>query len=118
MTDWLDAPDEGDNYFPKKEKEIDIPDFLNKGGVLPTEDMLMAQAMLNNVPNNTDIEKQNHLAELDRACQNWDGEEWHIVIQRASSAMMSEELKRRLEVMEVYVSNQRSNMNVLTSQKL
>lgn len=114
--DFLD--DEDENFTPKKRVDIEIPDFLNKGVELPTEEQIIAQATLNNIPNNTDIEKQNHLAELDRACQNWDEEEWRIVIQRANSSSMCEELKRRMEVLEVYVSNQRNNMNVLTVQKL
>ncbi|MCQ2771216.1 MAG: hypothetical protein MJ236_05400 [Clostridia bacterium] len=117
--DWLDDEElPGDNYFPKKEKEIDIPDFLNKGPELPTEEQLMAQAMLNNVPNNNEIEKQNHLAELERACQNWDEDEWHAVIIHAASRVMTAELDRRLKVMESYIQNTRSNMNLLTSQKI
>lgn len=107
---------------PQREKEIEIPDFLKRrdtGSIeLPTEEQLMQQAMLNNVPNNTDIEKQNHLAELERACQNWDDDEWHAVIIHAASRDMTAELDRRLKVFESYISNTRSNMEVLTSQKL
>lgn len=120
MTDFLDDYEEDvqENYFPKKEKGIEIPEFLNRGSELPSEEEKMAQAMLNNMPGNVDIEKQNHLSELDRACQNWDSEEWKIVIQRAGSLEMCEELKRRLKLHELFISNLRGNDAALVSQKV
>lgn len=121
MTDFLDdyEDDLQPDYFPKKAKEIEIPEFLQKKEeVLPTEEQLMAQAMLNNVPNNVDIEKQNHLSELERACQNWDEEEWNAVLIHAKSTMMTDELRRRLVTMETYIKTERSNMSFLTSQNV
>lgn len=109
------------DYTPKVKKSIEIPDFLkNKGesAELPTEEQILTQAVLNNVPNNTDIEKQNHLAELERACQNWDVEEWNAVITHASSHLMTKELDRRLEYSEKYIANTRANLELLASQKL
>lgn len=111
---------EGD-YTPKSKKSIEIPEFLKNRGEnveLPTEEQIIAQATLNNVPNNTDIEKQNHLAELERACQNWDLEEWKAVITHASSHLMTKELDRRLEYSEKYIANTRANLELLASQKL
>lgn len=118
--DFLDDLDENEpDYIPRKRSSIDIPDFLSKNtSELPTEEQLIQQAILNNVPNNTDIEKQNHLAELERACQNWDEEEWSSVIIHASSNLMTKELNRRLEYLEMYIANTRSNMELLASQKL
>lgn len=117
--DFLDDLDEIEpDYIPRKRSEIEIPDFLQKSSELPTEEQIIAQATLNNVPNNTDIEKQNHLAELERACQNWDNEEWSSVIIHASSNLMTKELNRRLEYLEMYIANTRSNMELLASQKL
>jgi len=111
---------EGDepNYYPQPEREIEIPEFLRKTSELPTEEAILTQAVLNNVPNNTDIEKQNHLAELERACQNWDEEEWERVIIHASSHLMTRELDRRLEYSEKYIANTRANLELLASQKL
>lgn len=117
MTEFLDDYDDED-FTPHRKRNIEIPEFLMKPDELPTEEQIIAQATLNNVPNNTDIEKQNHLSELDRACQNWDSEEWKIVIQRAGSSIMCEELKRRMIVLEAFVSNQRGNLTSLDVQKL
>lgn len=103
--DWLDEEElPGDNYFPKKEKEIEIPDFLNKGTELPTEEQLMAQAMLNNVPGNgnTQAEEQNHLKQLEEVAINYSGEEWLRVLYHAPFDMMCEEIKRRGQGYEQY----------------
>lgn len=121
MADFLDDYDEElqENYFPKKKREvIDIPNFLQSTGELPTEEQLMAQAMLNNTPNNVDIEKQNHLAELERACQNWDVEEWAKVIIHADSHLMFAELDRRAAEYEKSVADVRSSLTRLENQKL
>ena len=118
--DFYDEDDElEEKYNPKgKRVALDIPEFLQSTSELPTEEQLMAQAMLNNVPNNKDIEKQNHLAELERACQNWDADEWEKVIIHASSHLMTKELDRRLEYSEKYIANTRANLELLASQKL
>ena len=110
-----DYEDIGD-YTPKVKKSIEIPDFLKSKGEsteLPTEEQILAQAVLNNVPNNTDIEKQNHLAELERACQNWDVEEWNAVITHASSHLMTKELDRRLEFRNSTLQTQGQILNCL-----
>lgn len=114
-----DYEDIGD-FKPKVEKQIEIPDFLrNKSEVeLPTEEQIIAQATLNNVPNNIEIEKQNHLSELERASQNWDDDEWNAIITHAGSHLMTKELDRRLEYSEKYIANTRANLELLASQKL
>ena len=123
MTDFLDDYDDElqDSFFPKKKREeLEIPDFLSKGKdePLPTEEQLMANAILNNVPSNTDIEKQNHLAELERACQNWDTEEWAKIIIHADSHLMFAELDRRMESYEDSIKDTRAMLEKLSSQKL
>jgi len=122
MTDFIDDYEEDiqTDYFPKKKTDIDIPEFLirRETETLPTEEQLMANAMLNNTPGNTDIEKQNHLAELERACQNWDSEEWAKVIIHADSHLMFAELDRRMENYEKSITDTRSILNMLSSQKL
>lgn len=101
------------------EDEIEIPEFLkNRDTAIPTELYQMEQAILNNTPGNPDAERLNHLNELERACQNWEPEEWERVLYHADSKLMSDELKRRLVVYEDYMSNTRSNLETLTSQKL
>lgn len=115
----LDFLDDPDDYIPRKRAEIEIPDFLQKNtGELPTEEQLMAQAMLNNTPNNVDIEKQNHLAELERACQNWDVEEWAKVIIHADSHLMIAELDRRVAVYEKFIQKSRAIDDEVKTQKL
>jgi len=117
LDDYIeDMPD----YFPKKKREeIEIPEFLTKSrDELPAESQIIEQAILNNVPNNTDIEKQNHLAELERACQNWDVEEWTKVIIHADSHLMFAELDRRAEEHEKSINEIRVNLERLASQKL
>ena len=109
---------EDDFYPPKKEPEIDIPLYGKGDNYIPTEEQLQMNAMINNVPGNTDIEKQNHLAELERACQNWDSEEWQKIIIHADSQLMTKEIGRRLEIFEKFVANNRSNLDLLKSQDL
>ena len=105
------------NAKPKRET-LDIPEFLQSTGELPTEEQLMTQAMLNNTPNNLDIEKQNHLAELERACQNWDNEEWAKVIVRANAHLMLAEIDRRLSEYEKAIADLRSTDDRLKNQKV
>lgn len=101
------------------EEGIQIPEFLKKKEeFIPEIGDEFEQAILNNTPGNTEIEKQNHLNELERACQNWDEEEWHRVLYHASSRLMCDELKRRTSVFEDYMMNTRKNLDLLTSQKL
>ena len=101
------------------EEGIQIPEFLKKKEeFIPEIGDEFEQAILNNTPGNTEIEKQNHLNELERACQNWDEEEWNRVLYHASSRLMCDELKRRTSVFEDYMRNTRKNLDLLTSQKL
>lgn len=112
------VPDFIDDY--SDNEGIQIPEFLlNRDEYIPTEDEQLTQAILNNTPNNNaEVEKMNHLNELERACQNWDVDEWKRVLLHADPAMMSDEIKRRLVTYQEFVNNQRGNMEALTSQKL
>lgn len=116
MKEFLD--DYEDDFYPKKEQEIQIPDFISGENVIPNEDAEKINAMLNNVPNNTQIENQNHLKQLEEVATNYSVDEWKRVLYYAPSGMMAEELKRRLEVTEIYIANQRSNIDALANQKL
>lgn len=108
-----------DNYFPKKEKKnIEIPDFLNSGEILPTEQQQINEAILNNTPANKEIEDKNHLNELEQVCQNWRPEEWQRVILHADSQLMLKEISRRTKLYEAYVKNERDNMELLTTQNV
>lgn len=119
MSEFIDDYVDDDNYFPKKEKaEIEIPDFLTKPNIIQTEEEAKEQAILNNTPGNIDIEKQNHLAKLEAACQNWEPDEWEKIIIHAPSHWMTTELDRRLEIHEKFVTNNRANLELLASQKL
>ena len=107
--DFLDDYDE--EFAPShKKKGIEIPEFLQQGAIADEE----AQAVLNNVPNNTEIEEMNHLNELKQVCKNWKEEEWERVLLSAPSGMMADELKRRLEAFEDFAHNQRTNIDRLS----
>lgn len=116
MKEFLD--DYEDDFYPKKEQEIQIPDFIKGENVIPTEEQEQFNAIVNNVPNNSVIENQNHLKQLEEVATNYSVEEWKRVLFYAPSDMMAEELKRRIVTYEEYIANQRSNINTLTSQKL
>ena len=107
--DYLDEPD----YIPKKRAEIDIPDFLTKPNVVPTQEMLNAQAVLNNVPDSTENEEINHLNELEQVCKNWSVEEWRRILKHARTKAILEELVRRTEIQEDYILTTRQNMTTL-----
>lgn len=106
MTDFIDDYDEElkDNFFPKRKKEVlDVPNFLNKGtGELPTEEQLMQQAALNNVPGNQQNEEKNHLKQLEEMAVNYSVEEWLRLLYHAPFDMMCDELKRRGQGYEEY----------------
>lgn len=110
--------EERENFYPKKEVGIDIPDFINKGNTLTTEETQKQIAILNNVPNNKTIEDENHLNELETVAQNWSEAEWERVIIHAKSHLMTTELDRRLEFSEKYIANTRANLEILAGQKL
>lgn len=107
------------DYTKRYKASIDIPDFIKKGNeALPTEEQIVAQAILDNVPGNVDIEKQNHLAELERACQNWDKEEWAKIIIHANSHLMLAEMDRRAAEYEKSILDTRAIFEKLAQQKL
>lgn len=116
IKEFLD--DYEDDFYPKKEPGIQIPDFALGDNYIPSEEQIQMQAMLNNTPNNTDLEKINHLAELERACQNWDAEEWLRVILHADAHMMLAEVDRRIESYEKCINGNRANLDELAIKKL
>lgn len=107
---------------PQREKEIEIPEFLKRRDTgsmeLPTEEQLMAQAMLNNVPNNTDIEEQNHLNELENVAQNWKEEEWTRVLYYAPHTLMNNEIERRMSASEEFRNAMKDADEVMRRLKL
>lgn len=112
--------DRAEAFYPKKdkEKEIDIPDFMNKTDELPTEEQLTAQAVLNNVPNNSKIEEEKHLKGLEEVAINYSLEEWKRLLYHAPSGLMADEFKRRTATYEVFMKATRGALEDLTEQKL
>lgn len=108
---------EDELYPPKKEAEIQIPDFLTNK-VIPTEEGIREEVVANNVPYNTKLEKIKDLEELERVCQNWSKEEWERVILHANSHLMFAELDRRAEEYENSISVIRGNLESLSGKKL
>lgn len=100
----------------QKEKVLNIPDFMGSDDIsIATEIDKMNVAILNNVPGNTTIEEQNHLNELERACQNWTPEEWNVVIKHADPEKMLLEVNRQMKAHRDFISNLRSNEQTLAS---
>lgn len=88
------------DYFPKRKKEIEIPNFLRSENDIPQNEDV--SAVLNNVPGNTKIEEMNHLNGLEKYAQNLTEEEWKRYLYYAPSQMMFTELQRRMSGYEEY----------------
>lgn len=114
--DFID--DYEDDFYPKKEADIQIPEFIKGENVIPTEEQDKMNAMLNNIPNNPTIENQNHLKQLEEVATNYSLDEWKRVLYYAPSDMMTDELKRRLITYEDFAAVQRDNVGALAIQRL
>lgn len=93
---------EDDFYPPKKEPEIQIPEFIKGENVIPTEEQEKMTAILNNVPGKTSNEEAQHLKGMEETSKNYSHEEWKRVLYNAPSELMTGEIQRRLAAAEQY----------------
>lgn len=92
---------------------IEIPSFMAKDDDYYFDDE-ESQAILNNIPGNTEIEEINHLNELEVVCQNWKEAEWIRILKHADSTLICKELNERLVIQEDFIRNQKANLNTLS----
>lgn len=85
---------------------------------LPSEEQLMTQALLNNIPNNAEIEEAKHLNELEKVAVNYSEDEWKRLLYHAPSGLMADEFKRRTATYEIFMKATRGALEELTEQKL
>lgn len=107
-----------DDFYPKKEAEIQIPEFITGENVIPTEEQLQMNALVNNVPNNTELENQKDLEEMGRVSKNWSIEIWKKIIINADAHLMLAEIDRRMEQYEKHIDGVRNNLQKLETQNL
>lgn len=96
----------------QKEIVLDIPSFLNQ----PEMDIQeMEQAILNNVPGvpNPSLENAKDLKEFERMCKNWPREYKEIAAHTLDSQVMIAELGNRLRVQEMFINNNKTNLETL-----